>query len=123
MSITSAVIYRGLRNIDVGSEWADERRRKYLLARAVELPISFDRGVLPEASTNTSPSKVLELMAAVCDAEATGDAFNDWLRFRTGDQIPAATDPDWHFLGHDVCGNFSISALMNCGYSAAEQAS
>jgi hypothetical protein len=85
----------------------------------VELPLSLDQGVLPEACPGDPASEVLELMGVVYPRVGV-KVFDDWLRFRTGDEDP--TDSvEWIPFGFDVCGSFSVSALMNCGYSEDER--
>jgi hypothetical protein len=108
-----------MRNVATTKLWPPERRDQYLLAQSVEVPVSLDQGVLPEVSPNDPASEVLELIGVVYPRVGL-KVFDDWLRFRTGDAIPTTSD-EWFQFGFDVCGSFSVSALMNCGYSEGER--
>ena len=104
------------------AEWPEERRSRYLIRQDVDLPISFDRSVLPDATPVDSPSDIIEMMVvSVGTPESLEVVRERWTPRDTGDVVPSDSDSVWRPLGHDICDSSGVSALMNCGYAPGER--
>jgi hypothetical protein len=115
------LVYRGIRTIGAEARraWPSERRRTYLIAPDVEIPISLDTKVLPEARPDEQRSQVLELCAAFVVTPESELATRAWEHVLFKQEAPPSAETVID-LGYDVCDRVGTSGLMNCAQQGAE---
>ncbi|HEX7478963.1 MAG TPA: hypothetical protein VF331_14250 [Polyangiales bacterium] len=86
----------------------------------VQVPISLDRRVLPEAVDGDVAA--LDLMATVVPASAAAAAIGALRGWELFDQA-VPLEPEWERLGYDICDAHGTSSLTNCGYEPGERES
>lgn len=100
-------------------QWQNAERRRTYLLRDVELPLSYDRYVLPPPDADGSDAGEIRLIAGVILPDAGAPNLVAWLM---GEPIVELDAPEeWTFLGYDVCDSFGYSGLVNCGYKPVER--
>jgi hypothetical protein len=119
--LDSFLVYRGIRTVGVEARraWTSERRRIYLITPDVEIPISMDTRVLPEASSGEPRSDVFELCAAFVVTPESEGAVRVWEHALFKQEIPPSAETAID-LGYDVCDRVGTSGLMNCGQQGAK---
>ena len=114
------LIYRGIRTVGAEARraWPSERRRTYLIAPDVEIPISLDMKVLPEARPDEHRSQVFELWVAFVVTPDSDLATQAWEHVLYKQEAPPSAETVID-LGYDVCDRVGTSGLMNCARDGA----
>jgi hypothetical protein len=112
-------LYGGCRSPSLArAEWSSVRRSQYLL-RTVDVPISFDKRVLPLATPGEVRGDDFELVVSVVQTEGTELAVSSWSSGERLDGLPGSATV-WTSAGFDICDELGYSGLMNCSYDPPE---